>query len=403
MPATILKTYLRLNLLELGGDDTRLQKLEAAASELADGFAAEPKKALPIFLATMLPDQGLEGQFSEVANAIESQWATYHGAFQGGSATTLYKAVALQALVNTIEVQPVLGTAISLLMRNFGPVQAVGKNKAAIELLVDSADAAFDAESEESNPQYVKQSYSTPKIVKPLKYDRAVLKKRIEAAVGPSSRENQACDSPNQHWPNAGAPWSYDFADRLAVLFADYLDDAVAKASQMDAKNIDAFGNNLNDVATDNEAILTGATSLLWWRQALYSESAEQPYRELPPTDTVVHAVIDLSELIPSAYERALESFLMEAILSLIPSKDEITASQLLENVAPKASSELRNAIDSDAPTGLLISAIVQKNPASFITQASLSPHKWAVWLLRELMAIQAWPASGTAGGMRWK
>ena len=130
-------------------------------------------------------------------------------------------------------------------------------------------------------------------------------------------------------------------------------------------------------------------TSLLWWRQALYSESAEQPYRDLHPTDVVVHAVVDLSTLIPAAYERALESFLMEAILSLFPAQDEITECELLK-VAPKVASVLNVAAESKAPSGLLLSAIAQNDAAATaIVRASLPPQKWAVWLLRELMALR--------------
>jgi hypothetical protein len=389
VPAAILQTYLRLNLLELGGDDSRLQKIEAAASELADDLAAAPGKALPIFLATLRSDQEVGDAFTDVAGAIENHWSTYHGAFQGGTAITLYRAVTLQALVEAIAMQPVLGTAISLLMRNFGPRLEFGKNKSAIALLVDAADAAFDAESEESKPRPVEQKPIVPTVVKPSKYDRAALQKRIDAAVGPSNRAGQACENPNPQWPNSGNPWSYDFSDRLTALLADYWDDALTKASQMDTKNLGAIGNNLREVVTQNEPGLKRATSLLWWRQALYSESAERPYRELEPTDTVVHAVIDLSELIPAAYERALESFLMEAIFSLLPSQDEITEGELLK-VAPTASSALRDAVGSEAPGGLLLSAIIQNNAAAAIARASLPPQKLAVWLLRELKALRA-------------
>lgn len=389
VPASILKTYLRLNLLELGSEDSRLQKLEAAASKLADAFAKAPEDALPIFLATLRSDQEVGDAFSEVASAIESQWATYHGAFQGGTAITLFRAVALQALVEAIDLQPVLGTAISLLMRNFGPRLEVGKNKPAFELLVDAADAAFDAESDESKPRPFKQPPIAPTIAKPSKLDRAALQKRIDAAVGPSNRAGQACENPNAHWPNAANPWSHDFSDRLTALLADHLDDALTKASQMDTKNLNTIANNLGGVVTGSEQGLKMVTSLLWWRQALYSESAEQPYRDLHPTDVVVHAVVDLSTLIPAAYERALESFLMEAILSLFPAQDEITECELFK-VAPKVASVLNVAAESKAPLGLLLSAIAQNDAAATaIVRASLPPQKWAVWLLRELMALR--------------
>ncbi|MDO8687535.1 MAG: GTPase-associated system all-helical protein GASH [Dehalococcoidales bacterium] len=389
MPASVLQTYLRLNLLELGGDDFRLQKLGLAASKLADSFARAPSDALPVFLATLRSDQEVGDALTEVADAIESQWTTYHGAFQGGTAITLYRAVALQALMEALDMQPVLGTAISLLMRNFGPRLEAGKNKPALDLLVDAADAAFATESEEAMARLAVQKFIVPAVVKPTKLDRAALQKRIDTAVGPHDRAGQAGNDPNLHWTSAGTPWSYDFSDRLTALLADYLDNVVSRASDMDARNLGALGNKFKEVTTQSDTELKRATSLLWWRQALYSESAKQPYRELQLIDAVVHVVIDLSALIPAAYERALESFLTEAILSLLPPQDEIAQNELLK-VASKASSLLSGVLESEAPAGLLLSAIVKNDNAATIIRASLPPQKWAVWLLRELKALQA-------------
>jgi hypothetical protein len=351
MPASILQTYLRLHLLDLGGDDSRLHKLKAAASELAGGFAEAPATALPVFLATLRPDEGVGDAFANVGGAIERQWTTYHGAFQGGTAITLFRAVALQALGEAIDMQRVLGTSVSLLMRNFGPRLELGKDTAAFKLLIDAAETAFEAESDESMTGPVQRTPIVPTVTKATKVDRTALKKRIDAAVGPQNQAGHPGENPNPNWSNSAPQWSYDFSDRLSALLADHLDTVVSKASEMDAKNLGAFGTNLKAVTSQSDSALKRATSLLWWRQALYSESAEQPYRELAPIDFIVHAAIDLSALIPPAYERALESFLMEAILHLLPSQDEITVSELLK-VAPKALSGIKDAIEPRAPAG---------------------------------------------------
>jgi hypothetical protein len=302
---------------------------------------------------------------------------------------TLYRAVALQAMVEAIDLQPVLGTAISLLIRNFGPLLEIGKNKAAFDLLVSAADAAFGAEVNESMAPSIDHKFARPKVSKPAKFDRAALQKRIDAAVGPHNRASVAGENPNPQWPNAGHPWSYDFSDRLTALLGDYLDNVVNRAFELDAKTLDAVAGNFNEAATRNASLTDRTTSLLWWRQALYSKSARQPYRELQPVDTVVHAVIDLSALIPAAYDRALESFLMEAVLNVLPSQDEIAGTELLK-ILPTASSELNHAIESEVPYGLMLSALVQNDGAATIVHTSLPLYKWAVWLLRELKALQA-------------
>lgn len=383
---SILQTYLRHNLLDLEGEDARLEKLNAAATEFADALARAPENALGIFLAAVRPDEELGASLNDVASAIENNWNTYHGAFRDGKALTLYKAVALQAIVEAISLQPVLGTAISLLMRNFGPRIDIGKNKEAFDILVSAADAAFAAEVEASPP--IVQNVTVPKPTKANTFDRAVLKKRIEAAVGPHDRASQPGENPNPQFPNSGAAWSFDFADRMTTILADYLETVWAKAFENDSKYIAAI-NQLNSAASQNAQATNLSISLLWWRQALYSETAKQPYRELKVSDAVAHIVLDLSALIPVAYNRALESFLIEAVLSLLPSQEEIPGSQLLA-VLPAALTELKSASDSFGPSGLMLSAIVHGDAAAGVVKMALPAHKWAVWLLRELKALQA-------------
>lgn len=383
---SILQTYLRHNLLDLEGEDARLEKLKTAATEFADELARAPEKALPVFLAAVGPDEKVGDSLNEVAGAIEKSWNTYHGAFREGKALTLYKAVALQAIVEAIRLQPVLGTAISLLMRNFGPRLHVGKNKDAFDILVSVADAAFESEVEEWQPRA--QSITVPKTVKANKFDRAALQRRIASAVGPHDRTSQPGENPNPNWPNTGHPWSYDFADRMTAVLGDYLDLVWAKAFDNDAKYIEAIS-QLKEAVDQNAKVSDPAISLLWWRQAFYSETAKRPYRELKVVDAVVHAVLDLSALVPVAYDRALESFLMEAVLSLQPSQDEVSGTEFL-TALPTTLAELKSVSESFCPTGLVLSAITQSDAAADVIQVSLPAHKWSVWLLRELKALQA-------------
>jgi len=385
---SILITYLRLNLLELDGDDTRLHKLGAAASELADDFARTPEDALPVFLACLKNDGDDSSAFDGVANAIGNHWVTYNGAFKNGTPTTLYRAVTFQALVEAIEIQPVLGTAISLLMRNLGPCAEIGKNRVALDMLVQASDAAYQLEYAESMGPRPGKAPIAPPAAKPVKTSRADIRKRLEAAVGPHNRDSEPGKDPNPNFPSANNVWSHDFSDRLTTILADYIDTANKWASDLDATNLQASTNSVGAFVTAHATRLQNATSLLWWRQALYSESAEQPYRELLPAEAVVHAVVDLAALTPPAYERALESFLIETILSVIPSQEEV-AGEEFQKIASKASSAVSASIEYVPPNGLLLSAITRPDSAPH-QQVSLPWSKWAVWLLREIKAMQA-------------
>ncbi|MCV2354561.1 hypothetical protein LNV09_10340 [Paucibacter sp. B2R-40] len=390
MTTSVLQTFVRQSLIELDGDDSRLAKLQAAATALSEDCASGPiATALPLLFAALQPeDTAVDGSFVDVADVIEEHWSTYKSVFKDGRATTLYRAVALQAIVEAIESAPALGTAIALLLRNIRSELVTGKYEPAIRMVAEAAEEAFASERESSIVAAAKADAALAAAAKTVKIDRANLKKRIEAAVGPNDRQGQALESPNQHWPNSGNPWSYDFSDRMAVIIGDYVDLAIAESAKLDAKNHGAVGTSLTAIGKIDPALKRSA-GLLWWRQALYSESAGQPYRALPRADAVVHAVIDLAAQIPPAYEPALDSFLMEAILALNLNDEAMGSGAVLE-VLPLANEKLDEALLYEAPAGLMISALLERDTSSLVADPRLAPHRWAVWLIRELMALRA-------------
>jgi hypothetical protein len=390
MTTSVLQTFVRESLIELDGDDTRLVKLQGAAKALAQDCVSGPiTTAFPLLFAALQPeDVPTDDSFDDVADVIEAHWSTYKGVFKDGRATTLYRAVALQAIFEAIDSAPGLGTAIALLLRNLRSELATGKYEPAIKIVADAAEVAFASERQSSNTAAAKVDAALTAAAKTVKIDRANLKKRIEAAAGPHDRQGQPLESPNQHWPNAGNPWSYEFSDRMTAIIGDYVDSAIAESAKLAAKNHAAVGASLSEIGKIDPALKRSA-SLLWWRQALYSETAGQPYRALPRADAVVHAVIDLAAQIPPAYEPALDSFLMEAILVLNMNSEPMDSGAVLE-VLPLAREKLDEALQYEAPAGLIISALLKRESSDLIAEALLPPHRWAVWLIRELMALRA-------------
>jgi hypothetical protein len=294
----------------------------------------------------------------------------------------------LQAIFEAIDSTPSLGTAIALLLRNIRSVVATGKYEPAFKVIADAAELAFAAERQSSSTAAAKVNASLTAAAKTVRIDRANLKKRIEAATGPHDRQGQPLESPNPHWPNSGNPWSYEFSDRMTTIIGDYVDSAIAESTKLAAKNHAAVGESLSEIGKIDPALKRSA-GLLWWRQALYSETAGQSYRMLPRADAVVHTVIDLAALIPAAYEPALDSFLTEAILVLNLNNEPMGSGAFLE-VLPLAREKLNEALQHAAPTGLMISALLERDTSDLIAEPLLPPHRWAVWLIRELMALRA-------------
>lgn len=72
--------------------------------------------------------------------------------------------------------------------------------------------------------------------------------------------------------------------------------------------------------------------------------------------------MIDLAAQIPPAYEPALDSFLMEAILAL-NMNDEPMGSGVVLEVLPLAREKLDEALQYEPPAGLMISALLKESP----------------------------------------
>ncbi|MBP6892868.1 MAG: hypothetical protein KBC94_00465 [Pseudacidovorax sp.] len=390
MSAAVLRAFMQVSLIDLDGEDSRLDKLQAASAALADEFAARPiTMAIPALAAILGDDdKNPADAFDDAARAIGNHWSTYQSVFRDGKANTLYRGVALQALVTAIESQPSLGTAVALLMRNFVTAVELGKYAKAIQLLVDAAEAALAEERGALAVPAQGVSTELPNVVKATKIDRAQLLKRIEAAVGPHNRAGTAGDNPNPHWSNVGPPWIHDFSDRLAPIIADYIDFAIAEAARFDDKNQQGVANSITGLGAINPAIQR-SMRLLWWRQSLYSESADKSYRELGAAEAVIRAVADLAGHLPDAYERAVDALLSETILALGLGNDAQGIGAIQAADAP-ARAALDGRLAFQRPAGLVMTGVLQKDGAVPICAPTLTYQGWAVWLLRELMAVRA-------------
>lgn len=396
MTAAVLRTFLRLSLLDLGAEDERLAKLSEAATQLSNEFSENPASAIAAFLSVIKFDESSDsGTFTKAAAAIEQEWNTYQGAFRDGTATTLYRAVTLQALVNAVEAQSTIGTAIWLLMQNFEPWLRPGKYEPVIKMLRDASKQAFETESAAEMAESSSTKAALAAAAKAIKVERASLKKRLEAASGPSNRDGEQIDKANGNWPQDGPAWSYNFSDHMTAILGDYIDYAVTKAAELDAKNHGVVASRFGSIA-DVDQNLKRSTNLLWWRQALYSDAAQKPYRDLSPLDATIYAVVDLSKLIPPAYEPAVHSLLAEAVLSVVSSQEEQDLKDVLQ-VNEHAMQCLLKLTNEAPHSGLVIAALQKRSETDCICQPSLPLHKWAVLLLRELLALQATDYSGAA------
>lgn len=235
--------------------------------------------------------------------------------------------------------------------------------------------------------------------------------KEVAASAGPNQKDGTSLPNPNSHWTNQPQSWSYEFADRMAPILVDVHDKAANAALKASAQAFKTLGDSV--VAKLNEFVrseqsrsnqLNISNKLLWWRQALYSETAATPYRELELPLVALHAAFDVADLLPEVYPTAVESLVTEAVLAVAGSKNEeqINTKDLLEALIKSkdvpGNEWLQEQRTISGTRSLFIQALANSTQSgkaelaqmSVAPEFSMTPAQWAIWLLREVKVLDA-------------
>lgn len=414
MGTSLLQEFLSSRLLDIGAEDSRLEKLEDTCSELSKMYATNPESALSPLLAAWDPCAGEDPSLLQIGSALQEHWPTYRGAFKG-EPLTLYRAVVLESVMRTMELQGVLAVAVSLIAANVLPQLKVGQEARILEILVGRADAITAERLEQAWPKQDDATTLAPLAVSPMaslkKIDEGTWFAQVAAASGPSTNKGGVTlTNPNPCWSNQPQHWSLEFTDRMAPILADVHDKAVANALRVAGASFkalaDAVTAELNEIlqaelARSNQREV--ASRLLWWRHSLYSQTAEKPYRKLPAALVAWHMALDMSDLLPEVYPPAVESLLFESVRAATGAQGEteLTLKELLQ--VDGAASQLAQLgwlteQRSSASMTLLVQALANSyaagspEPAKLGVGAELKmvPGDWAIWLLREIKALEA-------------
>lgn len=419
MSTSILQSFLRARLLDIGAEDTRLGKLHLAVDEVAESISKDPSTALGYILVGFDPKITSDPILDMLAAAVEKQWPTYSSAF-ADTPVILFRAVALDALRKVIETQPAIATAIVLLSRNLLPHIDLGAEKSTLTGLVETAATLMSVLIQSAWP--TEESISIPELGAVLssgkapKIDRALLLTKVEGTVGPHNSASQAGESPNPYWTNSAQTWSYEFAPRMATILADLHDKAVENALSVRAKSDTALTQalvglvqNMAEVITSKNKALERKVALLWWRETLYSLSAQMGYRLLSPEQVVAYMAIDLANHVPPEYPASVESFLRETVRSVVGmgtgKSEEVTLIHLVTALSKLENAALQQSVGKIHFAGsrrLVFQAILEhctEGPISeyrpfdelgLPTEVSLPLPDYAIWLFREIQAMRA-------------
>jgi hypothetical protein len=434
MSGEILLRFLTIGIIDVGGDDAKLEKLRMTAQDLVVALEKTPFKTSAFTLVAADPNvPANDPTVEEAVTALQKRWTTMANTFSA-TPVAVIRAILLEALVQAARQEDAIAVAFVDSARNALPYVESGNERAIWTDTVAEIEAKIDrrAETEWATPDSIAVqplAFKSPEIglakLAPMTVKRDVLTTKIAAASGPIGENS------NPYWPhNQPQNWANEFSRRLAVVMSETIEGAVAntKMGAIDvATPLNAIAKAISQHVDNTLVAVSGATSglqrrtnLLWWKEALYSPSARVSYRDLPIFSAAALMALDLHSQVPIFSPASVSAFLNEAVRLLSKGTDDegIPILTLIEEA--RAKSEMAPfreaaALLTAVPAGRgPVLGIIGHTPhpavldePTFVRLAGvnasvvLTAPEWATWLFRELNAARATKASGAKRSRR--
>ncbi|CUH81426.1 GTPase-associated system all-helical protein GASH [Tropicibacter naphthalenivorans] len=428
MGGLILQGFLVKGLIDVGGDDTKLEKLSQAAKDLASALKKKPSKALSYSLIAFDPDAPEDDPVvQEALAALQKRWVTYRNTF-ADMPISVVRAILLDAIVDAATEDDRVGVCFVASARNALPLMPVDSERDIWIDIVKKIERRVDevAEKEWATPETISiksMKYQQPSIGSPKitfgEVSEADLQIALRAAAGPHDQSNNPTNG-NRYFPNQNpANWVSEFGDMSGTAISDAINSAISEVAVSDPDLSEPFGNLVSavsgyvDEALNSFSAATAGlqrrTKLLWWREALYSPSAAKSYRELSPTTAAALMALDLFETVPLFTPASVSAFLGETVLRLGAETVEaqkticelVKEAQDHDDLSPlrAIAAKLADVPEGRGPLLALIGHPAHANArreedfqrlTGLSPSSKLDPVSWAGWLFRELQASKA-------------
>ena len=430
MSDDVLLRFVTQNLINVGGDDTKLDKLREAAADLAEILKEEPTKTLAFALTAFDPEvPEKDPTISEAAAVLRGRWETYANTF-APTPVAVFRAMLMAALVQAARDNEAVAVGFVACARNLLPFMELGGEQEIWAIVVDEVERSVEerAEADWATPAsiYLPKVKLTPisldqSRVSGPKVNRNDLTNKLWAAAGPyyTEEDGQNHDTNgNEHWPDSNGHWVYEFGQRLAKAVCEAIDKTTENLSVENTGLSEATGNLAAAISTQLEATVkavSGATAglqrrvgLLWWKEALFSPSARKTYRELPAPAAAALMAFDLYRQIPAFSPVSVTAFLRETVATL-PKLDgdrKAPIRALVEDagqacILGELRTEAAKLVTAPVGRGPLLSLIGYpellsktddcgfRDLVGVKPDSQLSLSDWSVWLLREFQAAR--------------
>ncbi|HDZ46546.1 hypothetical protein LCGC14_0317240 [marine sediment metagenome] len=434
MEQEFLMRFLEIGVIDLKGDDTKLDKLRSTAKNLSATLIKTPSKTVSFTMAAADPNIApTDPVVEEAMTSLRKNWETVANAFSGRPVGVL-RATLLDATMQAARLDDAIAVAFVNTARNALAHAETADETEIWREAVSEIETKVDARAE--------AEWATPEMITidPLQYsppvpvsktadevptvDRADLHGKIHSAAGAWGPIN-----PNKYNPGQNPQqWSKEFSDRMSVAIAEAVDEMaeVLAPAPVDlsgpmsalAKGVSAHLDKALASFSGATAGLQRRTNLLWWKEAMYSPSAHESYLDLPPFEASALMALDLHQQVPIYSPASVSAFLREAIRCLpvetdTQNNDEHEVASLVLDACASAYMQPFRTLAvkyAAAPVGRgsmlsLIGHSQDSSAAEATTFRALSgvdastkmtPSDWGAYLFRELQAARATSESST-------
>jgi len=307
----IFDDFIKTHLIELGGNDDIYNKLIKSAEDLMKALKDQKKKIINYTLVTLSNNiNETEPVLIEVEKAVTENWKMLRSQFPM-MPINLYKGIILQSLEHLVNEHTDIATIIWLTGKNLFPhIKLKKKEKKLLsDFLYKMGNIAEKDALTEWNIDSLLNIKSTDyesKLSKlNLKIDIKELTQYLIKASGPHGNDGKIIENANQHWPNNGDRWSYEFAPLAADGIAVVINKALKTQNDILNNYLSLFAkfSTLDTVERRSQ--------IIWWKETLYSKRLKKSYRELSSIfETSIAMAFDLYDILPNRKPASIDCIL---------------------------------------------------------------------------------------------
>ncbi len=315
----MLQEFLNAQLLPIDNEEY-FGKLQKVADTLAKTLQKNQAKVLTYTLTALDPEVSADNpDIVEVKELVTKSWNTF-ATNSKDSATTFIRAIMLEALKGASS-ETNSACLIWLTSRNiYKYFKLVGKEEEIISNFLQplgqqNENNAFQNWSLPTEARLEKLSVDL-KAITDATIDKAELNNLLKAAAIHSGWGEGGL---NPQAPQNGAQWGIFFADKSSDAIVKLVNSAFKNEAKEINSNQQLLQESINKLLTQTQSeilqknsLLQMRTQLLWWKEACYSTSIKQSYRNQPNGLLQVILANDYNAFVPYSYPTSVDFFLRE-------------------------------------------------------------------------------------------